>query len=154
MSWRTTCPGQLPCRGHYLPFCSRFYAASTRLRTVFLTDSSREREAEDKERNHTAPEPAVTAHHHGGRAVDHRRRRIHNRTRRVIHRRGRCRIDRISRCERHPDADTHRNMRLRGAHKAYAECGGSQNLDDLFHFCSPRRGPVHTTGYRNDITSM
>ena len=93
----------------------------------------------------------ITAHHYGRRCVDHGRRRIDNRTRRVIHRRRRSRIDGIS---RHPNADTHRNVRLRGAHKAYAKCGSSQNLDDLFHFYSPRRGPVHTTGYRNDMQSM
>ena len=40
MSWRTTCPERVPCRGHYLSFCMRFYAASTRSRTGSGTDSS------------------------------------------------------------------------------------------------------------------
>jgi hypothetical protein len=102
----------------------------------------------------TAPVRATTvisAYYYGRRRVDHGRRRIYDRPRRVIHRRRRSGVDGIS---RHPNANTHRNVRLRGAHKAYANCGSSQNLDDLFHFYSPRRGPVHMTGYRNDMHSM
>src|SRR5471032_243360 len=102
----------------------------------------------------TAPVRAttvITANHYGPRRVDYGRRRIDDWARRVIHRRRRSCVHGIS---RHPNANTHRNVRLRGAHKAYAKRSGSQNLDDLFHFYSPRRGPAHMTGYLNDMHSM
>jgi hypothetical protein len=102
----------------------------------------------------TAPVRAttvITAYYYGPWSVDHGRRRIDDWTRRVIHRRRRSSIDGIS---RHPNANTHRNVRLRGAHKTHAKRGSCQNLHYLFHFYSPRRGPVHTTGYRNDMQSM
>src|SRR5471030_324861 len=93
----------------------------------------------------------VPANYDGRRCIDNGRRRIDDRARRVIHRWRRGRVDGIS---RHPDADTHRHVRLRGAHKTHAERGGRQNLHYLVHFYSPRRGPVHTTGHRNDMHSM
>src|SRR5471032_1250188 len=82
----------------------------------------------------TAPVRTTTvipAHHHGRGCVIHGRRRIHNRARRVRHGRRGSGIHGIS---RHPYANTHRNVRLRGAHKAYAKRSGRPSLYDLFHY--------------------
>lgn len=63
----------------------------------------------------------IPAHHNGRRRINHGRRGVH-RAWCVIHGRRRSGINRIS---RHPDADTHRNVRLRGADNANTKRGCS-----------------------------